>query len=73
MTSDNKNRATTKRAGKKKQARKAALLADIPPANIDLYVKINELVELLEKNKQIETEEEKPLLTALAECFLKEN
>ena len=53
MTSDNKNRAITKRAGKKKQARKAAFMADIPSANIDLYVKINELVDLLEKNKQL--------------------
>ena len=59
MTSDNKNRATIKRAEKKKQVRKAAVLVDIPPANIDLYVKINELVDLLEETKQIETEEEK--------------
>ena len=59
MTSDNKKGGSIKRAGKKKQARRAALLAGISPANIDLYVKINELVGLLEKNNQIETEEEK--------------
>ena len=40
MTSDNKNRATTKRAGKKKQARKAALLAGMSPANINLFIEI---------------------------------
>ena len=70
MTSDNKNRATTKRAGKKKQARKAALLAEIPAANIDLYVKINELVDLLEKNKQIETEEEKRTFNKIVDYLI---
>ena len=40
MTSDNKNRATTKKAGKKKQVRKAALLEGMPPANINLYLEI---------------------------------
>ena len=58
-TSDNKNKAIKKRAGKSKQTKRAALLAGIPPANINLFAEIEELVGFLENNKQIETEEEK--------------
>ena len=50
-TSDNKNKAIKKRAGKSKQTKRAALLAGIPPANINLFAKIEELVGFLENNK----------------------